>query len=141
MGHFGGLLCVRIARPLADNEGMKPTAVQYLPSVTVALVDLSRAWSSRAGQAAYALSLALAGATLAGSVFYREITRTFGADVLGVRAATLWEGAFAVVALAWFVAMVLGLMCLPQKGRPRTFGVSSIGMNLAAALLVVCTVM
>jgi hypothetical protein len=118
---------------------MKPTtAVRYTPSMTFAFPDLARA-SSRHGRVAYLLSLAVAGATFGGSVFYKEISQTFGGDVLGVRALTLWEGAFALAALAWLVAMGLGLLCVAQKGRPRTFGLSSIAMNLAAALLVVCT--
>ena len=124
-----------------DIEGMKSTvAVQYPHSLTIALADLSRV-SSRHGHAAYAISLALAGVTLAGSVFYKEISQTFGAHVFGLRAVTLWEGAFVVVALAWLAGTALGVLCLPQRGRLRTFGVSSIGMNLAAALLVASTMM
>ena len=117
---------------------MKSPAVQYPSTLSIALADLARG-SSRYGGTAYLLSLAVAGVTLAGSVFYKEISATFAADVLGVRGGTLWEGAFAVAVLAWLTAMALALMCLPQKGRPRTFGVSSIGMNLAAALLMACT--
>lgn len=114
------------------------TVVRYTPSLTFALPQLARG-SSRHGRAAYLLSLAVAGLVLVGSVFYQDITETFGADVFGVRALTLWEAAFAVAALAWLAAITLGVMCLPQRGRPRTFGLSSIGMNLAAALLVACT--
>jgi hypothetical protein len=117
---------------------MKPTAVRYTPSMLFAMPAVARG-TTRHGRTAYLLSLAVAGVTFAGSVFYQDISRTFGADVLGVRALTLWEAAFAVAALAWLVAMALGVMCLPQKGRPRTFGVTSIAMNLAAALLVACT--
>lgn len=114
------------------------TAVRFTPFLMFALPQLARG-SSRHGRAAYLLSLAVAGLVLAGSVFYQDISETFGADVFGVRALTLWEGAFAVAALVWLAAMALGVMCLPQRGRPRTFGLSSIGMNLAAALLVACT--
>ena len=123
---------------MVDSEGMKSTAVQYPPSFTVALADLTRV-SARYGHAAYATSLLLAGLALAGSIFYGEIRYTFGAHVFGVRAMTLWEAAFVLVALAWLMGTTLGVMCLPQRGRPRTFGVSSIGMNLAAALLVATT--
>ena len=117
---------------------MKPTAVQYPHSLNVAVSEFARA-SVRHGATAYTLSLALAAVTFAGSVFYKEISHTFAREVFGVRALMLWEGAFLVAALAWLAAMVLALMCLPQRGRARTFGVSSIGINLAAALLVACT--
>lgn len=123
-----------------DIEGMKPLAVQYPPSLSVVPIDLASA-SARFAPATYLVSLALAGITLAGSVCYQEITQTFGAQVLGLRAVTLWEGAFVIVALAWLAATLLGLMCLPLGGRPRTFGASSVGMNLAAALLVASTMM
>ena len=117
---------------------MKPSAVRYHPTLTFALPELARG-SSRYGKAAYLLSLLIAGVTFAGAVFYKEISRTFGTHVFGMRASTLWEGAFAIAALAWLIAMGLGFWCLSQKGRQRTFGVASIGMNLAAALLVACT--
>ena len=125
---------------MADNKGMKPTAVQYPHSLNMALSELARV-SSRHGVTAYTLSLLLAGVTFVGSVFYKEITHTFGRELFGVRALTLWEGAFFLAALAWLAAMVLAVMCLPQRGRARTFGVSSLGINLAAALLVACTLL
>ena len=122
-----------------DISGMKPPpAVQYPLSLIASPTDLARA-SARFAPATYGMSLALAGLTLAGSICYQEITRTFGAHVFGLRAATLWEGVFVVVALAWFAATLLGLMCLPQRGRPRTFGALSVGMNLAAAVLTAAT--
>lgn len=118
---------------------MKPTAaVRYPTTFPIALPSFPRGFS-RFGQTAYMLSLAIAGMALVGSVFYKEISRTFTAEVFGFRAVTLWETGFGVAVLAWLVAMTLSALCLPQKGRPRTFGVTSIGMNLAAALLVACT--
>ena len=119
---------------------MKPTAVQYPHSLTMAVSEFARA-SARHGVTAYTLSLLLAGVTFVGSVFYKEITHTFGRELLGVRVLTLWEGLFLLAGVAWLAAMVLAVMCLPQRGRARTFGISSIGMNLAAALLVACTLL
>lgn len=128
------------ARFMDDTDGMKPIAVQFPPPLSVAPAEWTRA-SARYAPAAYLTSLALAGVTLVGSVFHREISGTFGSHVLGLRTAMLWEGAVAVVALGWFAATILGLLCLPLGGRPRAFGMSSVGMNLAAALLVASTVM
>ena len=125
---------------MADNEGMKPTAVQYPHSLNVAVSEFARA-ATRHGVTAYTLSLLLAAATFFGSVFYKEITHTFARELFGVRVLTLWEALFLLAALAWLTAMVLAVMCLPQRGRARTFGVSSIGINLAAALLVACTLL
>ena len=125
---------------MADNEGMKPTAVQYPHSLNAAVSELARV-SARHGVTAYTLSLLVAAVTFVGSVFYKEITHTFGRELLGVRVLTLWEGAFLLAGLAWLTAMVLALMCLPQRGRARTFGISSIGINLAAALLTACTLL
>lgn len=119
---------------------MKSTAVQYPSLTTLVFLGLARS-SPRYGHAAYLLSLALAGAAFAGSVFYNDIVRTFGSHVLGVRAVAVWQGAFALAAVAWLVAMALGVFCLPKRGRLRALGLSSIGMNLAAALLVACTLM
>ncbi len=121
-----------------DDEGMKSTAVRYPTTLTIAVADLARG-SARYGRAAYGLSLVLAGVAFAGSVFYKEIRQTFRADVYGVNAGTLWEGVFGVFVLIWMAAMLLAALCLPQKGRARTLGVSSIAINLAAALLVACT--
>jgi hypothetical protein len=125
---------------LADNKGMKPTAVQYPHSLNVAVSELARA-SARHGVTAYTLSLVLAAATFVGSVFYKEIRYTFARELFGVPVLTLWEALFLVAALAWLAAMVLAVLCLPQRGRARTFGLSSLGINLAAALLVACTVL
>jgi hypothetical protein len=118
---------------------MKPTAVQYPHSLNVAVSEFART-AARLGVTAYTLSLLLAALTFFGSVFYKEITHTFARELFGVRMLTLWEGLFLVAAVGWLAAMALAIMCLPQGGRPRTFGVSSIGINLAAALLVACTV-
>lgn len=117
---------------------MKPIAVQFPQPLTIAVSELARV-SARHGVMAYATSLVLAALSLAGSFFYRDITHTFGREMAGIRAMTLWEGAFLVAAIAWLVAVALGLMCLPQKGRARTFGVYSIAINLAAATLAACT--
>ena len=125
---------------MADNIGMKPTAVQYPHSLNVAVSEFART-SVRHGATAYTVSLILAALTFLGSVFYKEITHTFARELFGVRMLTLWEGLFLLAAVAWLAAMVLAVMCLPQPGRPRTFAVSSIGINLAAALLVACTVL
>jgi hypothetical protein len=125
---------------LADNDGMKPTAVQYPHSLNVSVSEFARA-ATRHGVTAYTLSLLLAALTFFGSVFYKEIAHTFGRELLGVRVLTLWEGVFLLAGVAWLIAMVLAIMCLPQRGRPRTFGVSSIGINLAAALLTACTLL
>ena len=119
---------------------MKPTSVQYPQALTIAISDLARA-SSRHGVTAYALSLTLAGLSLLGAIFHKEITHTFGRDFFGVRAVILWEGVFLVGAVVWLAAVALGLMTLPQKGRVRTFGVYSIAVNLAVALLAACTVL
>ena len=125
---------------MADNIGMKPTAVQYPHSLNAAVSEFART-ATRHGVTAYTLSLLLAAVTFVGSVFYKEITHTFARELFGVRMLTLWEGLFFIAAVAWLAAMVLAVMCLPQGGRPRTFGVSSIGINLAAALLVACTLL
>ena len=139
-GRIRNQAVVRAAPVLADNEGMKPIAVQYPHSLNVAVSELARA-SARHGVTAYTLSLLLAALTFFGSVFYKEITHTFARELFGVRMLTLWEGLALLAAVGWLAAMVLAVMCLPQAGRSRTFGVSSIGINLAAALLVACTVL
>lgn len=119
---------------------MKTTAVQYPQPLTAAFSELARA-SARHGATAYALSLVLAGVTLLGSGFYKEITRTFGQHLLGMRAVTLWEAGFALCALVWLATTALGLLCIQQKGQTRKLGLASIGINIAAALLVACTVL
>ena len=117
---------------------MKSTVVQFPQTLTVAVSELARA-SGRQGVTAYGLSLALAAVALAASFFYKEITHTFGRYVMGVRAVTLWESLLVVAAFLWLTSIALGLMSLPQKGRMRKFGAYSIAINLAAALLIVCT--
>ena len=117
---------------------MKSTVVQFPQTLTFAASEFARA-SGRQGVTAYGLSLVLAAVALAGSFFYKEITHTFGRYVLGVRAVTLWEGVLIVTAFLWLTSIALGLTSLPQKGRMRKFGSYSIAINLAAALLVVCT--
>ncbi len=134
------LTCCGKSPDSADKEGMKSTAVQYSQPLTVAVSELARV-SARHGVTAYALSLLLAAVTLLGSAFHAEIVQTFQRQLLGVRVATLWEAAFVVAALVWFAATLVGLLCLPQKGRVRSFGASSVGINLAAALLVACTLL
>ena len=121
-----------------DNAGMSSFAVHYPSSSSIALSDMAAA-TSRYGRTAYAISLALAAVVFAGTVFFQEISRTIGSHVLGLRVATLWDAAFVVVALAWLVGTALGMLCLAQPGRQRTYGACSIGMNLAAALLVAST--
>ena len=117
---------------------MKPTVVQFPQTLTVAVSELARA-SGRQGVTAYGLSLVLAAVALVGSVFYKEITHTFGRYVMGVRAVTLWEGLLVVAAFLWLTSLALGVLSVPQKGRMRKFGAYSNAINLAAALLVVCT--
>jgi hypothetical protein len=120
---------------------MKPTAVQYPhSSLNVAVSELAEA-SARHGVTAYALSLVVAGVTFFGSAFYKEITHTFGRDLFGLRVGTIWQAAFLIAAVGWLAAVALGLMCLPQRGRARTFGITSLGINFAAALLVACTLL
>jgi hypothetical protein len=118
---------------------MKPTAVQFPQSLTIVWTDFARP-TAKHGAVAYALSLILAVAVLAGSVFYREIADTFGRELGGVRVATLWQLSLYVAGLVWLGALGLGLVCLSQKGRARTLGAYSIAVNIAAALLVACTV-
>jgi hypothetical protein len=113
---------------------MKPTAVQFSQALTVAISEYTRA-SGRQGATAYGLSLVLAALALAGSIFYKEITYTFGRHVMGVRAVTLWEGLVLVAAFLWLTSMALGLLCVPQKGRMRKLGAYSIAINLATAML------
>ncbi len=125
---------------MADKEGMKPTAVQYPHPLTAAASELARV-SARHGVTAYAVSLCLAAAALLGSAFYKEITHTFGRELLGVRMSSLWEAAFFATALVWLATMSLGMLCVPQRGRARTLGVSTLGVSLAAALLAACTLL
>ena len=122
----------------ADKEGMKPTAVQYPSSFAIALSELTRV-SARLGATAYTLSMLIAGGTLVGSVFYKEISQTFGRYVLGVRAVTLWEAGLVMGIVLWLASTMMGLVCVAHKDRTRRLGLSSLGINLAAALLVVCT--
>ena len=117
---------------------MKPTVVQFPQTLTVAVSELARA-SGRQGVTAYGLSLVLAAAALVSSVFYKEITHTFGREVMGVRAVTLWEGLLVVAAFVWLTSLTLGVLSVSQKGRMRKLGAYSIAINLAAALLVVST--
>jgi hypothetical protein len=116
------------------------TAVQYPQSLTVAVSDFARV-SPRQGVHAYVSSIVLALLTLGGSAFFKEIRRTFGQQLLGVRALVLWEAAFCVLAVAWLASLVLGLMCLSRPGRVRTLGAYAIAINIASALLVICTMM
>src|SRR5688572_1816343 len=116
---------------------MSSFAAHY-PSRSSSAVEFAAA-TSRYGRTAYATSLVLAAVVFAGSVFFKEISRTIGSHVLGLRVATLWDAAFVVVALAWFVGMALGALCIARPGRQRTYGACSIGMNLAAALLAAST--
>ena len=122
----------------ADKEGMKPTAVQYPSSLSLVISEFGRV-SARLGGAAYAISLLIAGVTLVGSCFYQEITHTFGRYILGMRAGTLWEAGLVLCIVVWLTSTVFGFICVAQKGRTRRLGLSSLGINLAAALLVVCT--
>jgi hypothetical protein len=119
---------------------MKPTAVQYPHTLNDAVSELADA-SARHGATAYTLSLALAAVAFFGSAFYKEISHTFGRELFGLRVLAIWESLFLIAAVLWFAAMVLSLMCLPQRGRTRSFGVSSLGINLAAALLMACTLL
>jgi hypothetical protein len=123
---------------LTDKQGMKPTAVQYSNPFAVIVSELARI-SARHGVTAYALSLMVAFAALLASVFHQEIARSFGREVLGVRVVTIWEAAFVVGVLVWAAATVLGTLCVPQKGRTRSFGISTVGINVAAAIFVACT--
>src|SRR5687767_3041121 len=114
---------------------MKPTAVRYPQSLTTFVtLDFARA-STWHGAVGYALSMGLAAVALAGSFFHREITDTFGRELFGVRAVTCWQALLLVAALVWVTAMGLGVFCLPQKGRTRTFGAYSLGISVAAGLL------
>ena len=117
---------------------MKPTAVQYPSSLSLAISSLTRL-SARLGATAYTLSMLIAAVTLVGSVFFKEITQTFGRYVLGMRAGTLWEAALVLCIVLWLTSTVFGFICVAHKGRTRRLGLSSLGINLAAALLVVCT--
>jgi hypothetical protein len=113
-------------------------AVQYPQPLTVAVSDFARV-TPRHGVSAYASAVGLALLTLAGSSFLKEIRRTFGQHVFAIRAQTLWEAAFCVVAVAWLASLVLGVRCLSAKGRTRSLGAYSIAINITSALLVVCT--
>jgi hypothetical protein len=115
-------------------------AVQYPQPLTVAVSDFARV-SPRQGVHVYVSSLALALVTLVGSSFFKEIRRTFGQQFFGVSALTLWEAAFCVVAVAWLGSLVLGVTCLSRSGRVRTLGAYSIAINIASALLAICTMM
>jgi hypothetical protein len=48
---------------------------------------------------------------------------------------------FLIAAMLWLGAMALGLLCMPQKGHVRKLGVLSMGINIAAAVLVACTIL
>jgi hypothetical protein len=115
-------------------------AVQYPQPLTIAVSDFARV-SPRHGVTAYVSSIALALLTLAGSSFFKEIRRTFGQHVLGVRAQAMWEAAFCVLAVAWLASLVIGVLCLSHKGRVRSLGRYSIAINVSSALLVLCTMM
>jgi hypothetical protein len=115
-------------------------AVHYPQPLTVAVSDFARV-SPRHGVSAYVSSVALALLTLAGSSFFKEIRRTFAQHFFGVRAQSLWEAAFCVLAVAWLASLVVGMLCLSHKGRVRSLGAYSIAINIASALLVVCTMM
>jgi hypothetical protein len=114
------------------------SAVQYPQPLTVVVSDFARV-SPRHGITAYVASIGLALLTLLGSSFFKEIRRTFGHQVLGVRALVWWEAAFCVLAIAWLASLVLGITCLSHKGRSRSLGAYSVAINIASALLVVCT--
>jgi hypothetical protein len=125
---------------------MKPSptsaAVQYPQPLTLALSDFARrATAARNGPTAYALSLLLAAVTLAGSMFYKDITHSFTAHLMGVSVSTLWHAAFYATTGLWLTGTLLALLCAAQKGRTRTFGVYSIAMNIAAATLAACTML
>ena len=113
-------------------------AVHYPQPLTVTVSDFARV-SPRHGVSAYVSSISLALLTLAGSSFFKEIRGTFGQHVLGVRALTIWEAAFCVLAVAWLASVVLGVSCMSHKGRTRSLGAYSIAINIASVLLVVCT--
>lgn len=115
-------------------------AVQYPQSLSVAVSDFARV-SPRQGLHAYVSAIALALLTLIGSSFFKEIRRSFGQQFFGVRALTLWEAAFCILAVGWLASLVLGLMCLSHKGRIRTLGAYAIAINIASALLVLCTML
>jgi hypothetical protein len=117
---------------------MSSFAVRYPSPSNIALAGIARA-SSGSGRTAYALSLVLAAVVFGGTVFFREMTRSIGSHAFGLRAATLWDGAFVIVAVAWVVSMALGVMCLARPGRQRTYGACSVGINLAVAMLVAST--
>jgi hypothetical protein len=115
-------------------------AVQYPHSLTVGVSDFARV-SPRHGLSAYVSSVALALMALAGSSFFKEVRRTFEHHVFGVKALFWWEAAFCVLAVAWFASLVLGVLCLSHKARVRSLGAYSIAINIASALLVICTMM
>jgi hypothetical protein len=125
---------------LADNNGMKSTAVQFPQPFSVAVSEIARV-SAKHGSTAYALSLICAGAAFFASVFYKEISHTFGYSAFGVRAATVWHAVFFAGFFAWVAATLLALLCLPQRGRTRTYALSSLGMNFAAAVLLAVTML
>ena len=131
---------MRSASGRADEYGMKSTVVQFSQSLTVAASEMPRA-SGRQGVTAYVRSLALAVVALTGSIFYKEITYTFGREVIGVRAVTLWQVLLLLVALVWLTSIALGVLSVLQKGPMRKFGGYSIAVNLAAALLAICTLL
>ena len=129
---------------MADKPGMKSSvaagisAVQYPQPLTVTVSDFARV-SPRHGVTAYLSSVVLALLTLAGSSFFKEIRRTFGQHVMGLRAQVLWEAVFCVLAVTWLTSLIVGVMCLSHKGRTRSLGAYSIAINLSSALLVLCT--
>jgi hypothetical protein len=125
---------------LADKQGMKTSAVSYPQSLAVAVSEATRV-SPRHGVTAYGLSLFLAAAALLTSVFFKEITHTYTQHFMGLPASVVWRGAFFTGALLWVISSVLAGACVPQKGLTRRFGVCSIGINLAAALLAACTLL
>lgn len=119
---------------------MKTTAVQFPQPFSVAVSEIARV-SAKHGSTAYALSMICAAAAFLASVFYKEITHTFGYSYFGVRVSTVWHAVFFAGFFAWCAATVLALLCLPQRGRTRTYGMSSLGINFAAAVLLAVTML
>lgn len=130
------ILCGIIA-DLTDKQDMKTPAVSYAQSLAAAVSDAARI-TPRHGGTAYGLSVFLAIATLIASIFFKEITHTYGQDFMGFSAAAFWRGMFLAGALLWVISTVLGLLCMPQEGLTRRLGTCSVSINVAAAILAAC---
>jgi formate hydrogenlyase subunit 3/multisubunit Na+/H+ antiporter MnhD subunit len=115
-------------------------AVRYPQPLSIVVSDFARV-SPRHGVAAYGSSVVLALVTLVGSSFFRELRRTFGQHVFGVRVLAVWETAFCVLAVAWLASIVVGVLCLSHRGRTRSLGAYSVAINISTALLVLCTML